>query len=70
MKKIFLSVAVCSIALGFSSCSETWDDNPVLKTHEGVKTANFLNYPAMQGQDNHAHERQRGGHIPPHMLAA
>ncbi len=50
MKKIFLSVAVCSIALGFSSCSETWDDNPVLKTHEGVKTANFLNYPAMQDQ--------------------
>ena len=23
---------------------------PVLKTHEGVKTANFLNYPAMQDQ--------------------
>lgn len=50
MKKILLTLAVGSIALGFSSCSETWDDNPVLKTHEGEKTVNFLNNPAMQDQ--------------------
>lgn len=50
MKKILLSAAVCTLALGFSSCSETWDDNPVLNTHEGEKTANFLNNPVMQDQ--------------------
>lgn len=38
------------VALGFSSCTETWDDNPVLKTHEGVVTADFLNEPVMQDQ--------------------
>lgn len=37
-------------ALGFSSCDETWDDNPVLKGHEGVLTADFLNNPVMQDQ--------------------
>lgn len=42
--------AVAVAALGFSSCSETWDDNPVLKTHEGEQKANFLNQPQMQDQ--------------------
>lgn len=42
--------AVAAAALGFSSCNETWDDNPVLSTHEGEKTADFLNIPAMQNQ--------------------
>lgn len=37
-----------TVALGFSSCSETWDDNPVLKTFDGVQTANFLNEPQMK----------------------
>lgn len=42
--------AVAVAALGFSSCSETWDDNPVLKTHEGEQKADFLNQPQMQDQ--------------------
>ena len=42
--------AVAVAALGFSSCSETWDDNPVLKTHEGEEKADFLNQPQMQDQ--------------------
>lgn len=42
--------AVAVAALGFSSCSETWDDNPVLKTHEGEQKADFLNNPQMQDQ--------------------
>lgn len=50
MKKIFLTLAVSSVVLGFSSCGENWDDNPVLKTHEGVQTVNFLNNPVMQDQ--------------------
>jgi hypothetical protein len=50
MKKISLLFAVAVAALGFSSCTETWDDNPVLTTHEGVVKANFLNNPVMQDQ--------------------
>lgn len=42
--------AVAVAALGFSSCSETWDDNPVIKTHEGEVKADFLNKPVMQDQ--------------------
>ncbi len=48
MKKILLSIAVLGVALGFSSCNETWDDNPVLKTHTGEVKADFLNQPVMQ----------------------
>lgn len=50
MKKILLSFAVAAVALGFSSCKETWDDNPTLKTHEGVIVAHFLNNPVMADQ--------------------
>jgi hypothetical protein len=50
MKKISLLFAVAVAALGFSSCSETWDDNPVVKTHEGTVTAEFLNTPVMHSQ--------------------
>ena len=50
MKKISLMFAVAVAALGFSSCSETWDDNPVLKTHEGEEKADFLNQPQMADQ--------------------
>lgn len=50
MKKISLIFAVAVAALGFSSCDETWDDNPVVKTHEGVVKADFLNKPVMQDQ--------------------
>lgn len=32
-------------ALGFSSCNETWDDNPTLPTHEGDPVEEFLNIP-------------------------
>lgn len=48
MKKISLTFAVLVAALGFSSCTETWDDNPKLNTHEGVVEANFLNEPVLQ----------------------
>lgn len=48
MKKISLTFAVLVAALGFSSCNETWDDNPTLNTHEGVVEANFLNEPVLQ----------------------
>lgn len=48
MKTKYVLGALCAMALGFSSCSETWDDSPVLKTHDGVVTANFLNQPQMQ----------------------
>lgn len=48
MKKISILLAACAALMGFSACNETWDDNPVLNTHEGVKEANFLNDPVMQ----------------------
>lgn len=45
MKKItYLFVAMVA-ALGFSSCNETWDDNPTLATHDGDPVENFLNTP-------------------------
>lgn len=48
MKKIYFIGALCAAALGLTSCNETWDDAPVLNTHEGVQTADFLNEPQMQ----------------------
>lgn len=45
--KYFLGI-VSLAALSLASCSETWDDNPVLKTHEGEVKADFLNEPQMQ----------------------
>lgn len=50
MKKILLTLAVTAVALGFSSCKETWDDNPTLKTHEGIIQTDFLNKPVMADQ--------------------
>ena len=47
MKKISYILAIAAATLGFSSCSETWDDNPVVKTHDGVLQADFLNEPVM-----------------------
>ena len=49
MKKISFAAVAVTVALGFSACSETWDDNPVLNTHEGQLKADFLNVPQMQG---------------------
>ena len=43
-------MAVAALALSFSSCKETWDDNPVLVGHEGVQTVNFLNEPVLKDQ--------------------
>lgn len=48
MKKLIYSFAVAAVALGFSGCKETWDENPVYTGHEGVIKADFLNNPAMQ----------------------
>lgn len=45
MKKITYLFAAMVAALGFSSCNETWDDNPTLPTHEGDPVENFLNIP-------------------------
>lgn len=50
MKKI-LSIFAVAAAIGFSGCTETWDGNPVLKTHEGTPTIDFLNQPVMQDQE-------------------
>lgn len=47
MKKINIMVAAMAVALGFSACNETWDDNPTLGTHEGNEVKNFLNTPEM-----------------------
>ena len=47
MKKISILFAAMAVALGFSSCKETWDDNPVLGVHEGDIVENFLNVPEM-----------------------
>lgn len=51
MKKIFLACAIAGTVLGFTSCSETWDDNPVVKTHEGTIQADFLNEPTMMNEE-------------------
>lgn len=45
MKKISYLVVAMFVALGFSACNETWDDNPRLNTHEGAPVENFLNTP-------------------------
>lgn len=50
MKKI-LSICAVSAAVVLTGCTETWDGNPVLKTHEGTPTVNFLNEPVMQNQE-------------------
>ena len=56
-------MAVMGVALGFSSCNETWDDNPVLKTHDGVLTADFLNNPVMQNQTIMLTSENQTGHF-------
>lgn len=43
-------MAAVAAALGLTSCSETWDKNPVLETHTGTPTVDFLNNPVMQDQ--------------------
>ena len=50
MKNIFYALGIVSVALGLSSCEETWDKNPVLEGHEGIKEANFLNQPVLGEQ--------------------
>ena len=44
MKKIALSLGLAAVALGFSACDETWDDNPTLKAPNKEYTY-FLNEP-------------------------
>ncbi len=48
MKKISIMFASLALAVGFSACDETKDDNPVLTTHEGQPVLNFLNAPTLQ----------------------
>lgn len=43
-------MAVAATALGFSSCSETWDGNPVLKTYPEAQHADFLNTPVLTNE--------------------
>lgn len=50
MNKIIISLFAAALALGFSGCKETWDENPVLVGHEGTLTANFLNEPQLKTQ--------------------
>lgn len=63
MNKISLSLALAVAALGFSSCTETWDGNPVIKTHEGVETVDFLNTPVMQNQTIMLSQANKEGHF-------
>ncbi|MCM1036757.1 MAG: hypothetical protein NC406_05460 [Bacteroides sp.] len=49
MKKSTIFCAALALTAALTTgCKETWDDNPVLKTHEGTVTVDFLNIPAMQ----------------------
>lgn len=48
MNAKYILGAFCAMAIGLSSCTETWDDSPVLKTHDGAQTATFLNEPQMK----------------------
>lgn len=48
MNAKYILGAFCAIAFGLSSCTETWDDSPVLKTYDKVQTASFLNEPQMK----------------------
>ncbi len=49
MKKSTIFCAALALTAALTTgCKETWDDNPVLKTHEGTVTVDFLNTPAMQ----------------------
>lgn len=50
MNKILISLAAAALALGFSGCKETWEENPVFVGHEGTITANFLNEPQFKTQ--------------------
>ena len=63
MKTISYIFAIAVAALGLSSCSETWDDNPVVKTHEGVKEASFLNNPVMQNMPIMITQANRDGNF-------
>lgn len=50
MKKI-LSIFAVAATIGLTGCTETWDGNPVLKTHEGTPEVEILNKPVMQDQE-------------------
>lgn len=63
MKKIFLALAACAVALGFSGCKETWEENPVLKTHDGIVEAEFLNEPSMKNQPLMITKENRNGSL-------
>lgn len=48
MNKFSILSVSLAMAVGFSACDETKDDNPVLRTHEGQPMVEFLNTPTMQ----------------------
>ena len=50
MKNKFLVLLGLAGMIALGGCKETKEDSPTLIGHEGVKTANFLNKPAMQDQ--------------------
>lgn len=47
MKKIALTLGLAAVALGFSACNETWDDNPTIKA-PNPKYTDFLNEPELR----------------------
>ncbi len=47
MTKIALTLGLAAVALGFSACNETWDDNPTLKAPNKEYT-DFLNEPELR----------------------
>ena len=61
MKKIIYSLALAAVALGFSGCKETWDENPVYVGHEGAIQADFLNNPALQTMPIMLSEENKAG---------
>ena len=51
MKKLSILVASVAVALGFTSCETTHDDNPVLAAQDGVlENVDYLNTPVMQNE--------------------
>lgn len=60
-KKIFISLSIASIALGFTGCKEMADENPVYSGHEGVIQENFLNQPALKNQYINFTEEEKTG---------
>ena len=61
MKNKFLVLLGLAGMVALGGCQETKEDSPILIGHEGEKTANFLNEPAMKDQYLMIDESNRDG---------